>query len=327
MLLESILAIVLGALLPVHADQRTPEAIPLHATHVTNTPIPAFGFFGRAHCDAQGNLYFRIGKLTEYNKTEVLSFTPDGTDPKYFELPSLFGATTTYTSFQVMADGALNVLVLRQEPREWLVFHWAAGSGDSTHVRLDLPPGLLIENFATMENGDMVVFGHFGPSAAEDMRGRPYVAELTNSGTVKRALNSDLPQTNASDLRFYDSAFALDGGLLYFVEGNAIKVMSETGTAVRTLEPPKPVENATLASVAIANGRLAVWYRALPPHQDAGRFKLWLEVLDPITGQVQRVYEPGPDLYNMALCFTGRSFIFWNVNKNHFVQLISASID
>jgi len=281
-------------------------SVPLRVSSVTPLPAQGFNFFGHPQCDGAGNMYFRTGM--GYNSSQVVRVSPAATDALTYPLPPDF---PSFYLFQVSRGG--QVYLLLYSPDGPYLLTYKDDTSEPTRTKIDAPVGIEPRNFAVWSSGAVVLSGVYGDKAGE-LRGKPYAAEFSPAGKLRRSLVTE-PYAGDSAKALLslgaDAAASFDDrGYLYFLAGDEILVLTETAGVERRIKPPAPAAHLRMAILQAAKGQLAIWF-----HQDnlkAGdRIKTYLEIIDPVSGDVMRMYEPEAELESrLPVCFTGESFLF-----------------
>jgi hypothetical protein len=132
-----IVFLVCGAAVAIAQQPPTLEARPLHESSSKLLSVPGFSSFGWSQCDADGNLYFRIGQ--ELNKTAILRIGPDGSNHDLYTLPSEYADDTAYLQFRITPDGEIHVLVQHRDS-SYLVFSFERDSTTvASRTHLEMP--------------------------------------------------------------------------------------------------------------------------------------------------------------------------------------------
>lgn len=304
------------------ATPSSPELrpLPLRMSSATPLGVPGFGFFGHAQCDDSGNLYFRAGNIL--NASRVVRLSSKSSDVLSYALPPDF---VNFYAFQASRDGQLDLLI--RLPDGLYVLTYRDASSEPKRTRLEAPEAVEPANFAVWSSGAVVLSGNYG-SQADKLRGKPYAAEFAPSGKLLRLLGTNAAEADFSGKTVPRAAEAAagfdDAGYLYFIAGDEVLVMSESGEIARRFKPPLPADGFRMTKLEVAKAQLAIWF-----HQSSSKsgiqIKTYFEILDPVSGEVRRSYEPDPELGPAALCFTGDSFLFLGRTQGRW-QILTADV-
>lgn len=237
-------------------SRRQPKS--LHLSTTQSTTVPVFGFVGLPQTDEAGDLFFQLGPVHDAPKIFRLVRSDEGSS-EIFRLPAQF-SQSDLIDFTVTASGHVYLLTLDRKN----LYHAIRleADGDAKETKLDAPEGLWLSAIGAFENDTIFVVGHYGPDAAESLRGAQFAAIFNSSGK----LLSDLRQRLSARKAISDDTLKYNGytirpgmdGNLYLLEPNSVLAISASGAIVRRLKFIKPDPEDDAIGLSVSGGQLCV---------------------------------------------------------------------
>jgi len=170
-------------------------------------------------------------------------------------------------------------------------------------TRCDASGNVYFQVFTGSDDGTIWLSAYYAPRAAEQLRGKQYVAISDASGRLIKQLPSYLPdkhqgQTGAKTLEG-NAALGKDGNL-YLLGPEKIIVMSESGEVLRTIKFEKTNPQQIAMRVDVSDGLVAITLTTVDKNTPHDEYL----VLDSLTGNPFGLYEVDPTAPSKSmLCF------------------------
>jgi hypothetical protein len=287
------------------ASRRQPKV--LHPSSARTTIVPEFSFVGLPQTDEAGNLYFQLGPLHDAPKIFRLVRSDEGSS-EIFRLPAEFSQNDPI-DFTVTASGHVYLLTLDRKNLYHAIRLEADGNAKET--KLDAPEGLWLSAVGVFDNDTILVVGHYGPDAPENLRGTQYAALFDSSGKrlsdLRKRLSARKPISDTT-LKYngYTIRPGMDGNL-YLLEPNSVLAISASGAMVRRLKFVKPDPEDDAIGLSVSGGLLCIELNKVEPDK---LVKPKFLVLDAATGRDLGYFAP-PDEKSEWIGFTrDEGFIF-----------------
>lgn len=304
------------------STELSPRPLKYSGTRVLE--VPAFGAYGEAQCDDSGSVYSHLA-AGSYRRTAILRFDRSGKESTLYKLPDEFADSTAFMGFSVTPDGDVKAVVEDEEGHS-LVFAFDSDGNASSHVRLDLPVGVVATNIAEFSNGTLLFSGYYRKDAPEDMGGKRFIGLFHPSGKLLKRLDQDrndakvdFPQVGR--LQEGGATTARDGNI-YLLTSGKVLVISPSGQVQRTIPFSKPGSEFSAVRVQYSGGLLVVSFAKIGSSETIYRYL----VVNAWDGDPLGLYEPTPETGNTNLCFTrAEGFVFLKEDGKT-VTLISAGL-
>ncbi len=289
------------------------------------TEMPAAGLLGDLACDLDGNIYVRPG--TPLNPKESLLSLPVVRISRTGKV-SQFGSKTIeglprdaeILRFGIGADGRLHQIIHTIEKRKdalYLVSFSSEGqpASKSSFGESDWMPQL----FLPLPSGDFFITGT--KLSPEGKPGSTFAGIFGADAQLKRAVRPESASEITGDETFrfaINNVRLADDGNIYLLRASprpTVKVLNQTGEAVRDLVLQPPLPKASAGNFYVAQRRFLVIFRS-PAEKDlprATRYALY----DSDTGELRASYDPGPRRPILA-CFTGKEIIELSPKSGYF---------
>lgn len=284
---------------------RQPKA--LHADLSRATVVPEFSFIGLPEIDEAGNIYFQLGPLHSAAQIFRLVRSDEG-NSEILRVPAEFSKNDVI-DFTVTASGEVYLLTVDHK-NLYHVIRLESG-GNLKDIQLDAPAGLWLSALGVFENATGLVVGHFGPDAAEELRGMQYAALFDSFGKRLSDLREQFSVRKSTSDRSskYDGYAIRPGsdGNLYLLEPSLVRVVSASGATVRKLKFIKPDPDDDAIGLSVSGGMICIELsRAEPGATVKAKFLL----LDMVTGK-DMGYFSAPEQESTWIGFTPTDgFIF-----------------
>jgi len=237
-------------------SQRQPRV--LHRSSTKTTTVPEFGFVGLPQTDEDDNLYFQIGSPHSIPQFFRLVWSDEGSS-KIFGLPVEFTQNDPI-DFTITASG--QVYVLTMDPKNLYHAFRLEPDGDARETKLDTPKGLWLSALGVFDDDTILVVGHYGSDAPENLRGTQYAALFDSSGKWLSDLRKSLSRRKpiADTVPKYNGYTIRAGadGNLYLLEPNSVLVISASGEVVRRLKFKKPDPEEDATGLSVSGGLLCI---------------------------------------------------------------------
>ena len=306
---------------------RTPRTLVPSDMQEASILLP-FAYQANPKCDPSGNVYFHLAGHKGPLAT-ILRLSPDGKEEKLFSLPeeNAKKGYVSFTDYSVSPDGKVFMLVgIGQQM--YVVRFDSEGDLDKA-IPIDiLKEGLGIFNIAGFNSGTALLFGSYHSRVPADLRGKGYVATLDRADHLSVMPPPSLSSLDPGDIMQHEGVSAEDGNA-YFIAGDEILAISETGDIVRRIRLEKPDPKAAATSVRVS-GNWALVDLATPVNSEAKPDEPGTQVfyrfllLDAQTGETLGFYELPKELSGRSeVCFSqkeGLKFIRWENRKMKFFK-------
>lgn len=263
--------------------------------------------------------------MPNYRDSTIVKVRQNESQPIVFSLPSEFVHSTFFESFQVSSSGKVYVVAGDSTDGRQLLFRFDADGSLRGSTRLELPDGVRVRTFALFESsGSALVVGSCGPGAAVQLKGKPFVAIVDNSGRVTRNLKGIQGKNDDSSgsLDPGGGSFMGDDGRLYFRRDGSILAVDESGKVVRRIPLLIP-KNSTAGKIVVSEGMVAIWFQTASGDGDLG---LTLETTDLNAPRKVKLYSPSEELGNVAVNFTRAGGFVFLKSAGGKMQLLTAPL-
>jgi hypothetical protein len=329
-------AVVAGIAHGDQDDPSDPRSQPIALSADSSKVLPLASFSGELgpQCDANRNLFFRTGYTVK--TTVVLKVNSSDGSTTVFRPRDAKGEGSEFMAFHVTHGGEVGILVRGRRGEAYVYRFIQADPTEASSIELELQDGLDIydtRSFLILPNEHIILQGFFNEKAPPGNKGKSYLAEFSSSGklvrmTVDKSVKVT-PDKAASDMfggQAYHSgqtAAAQGGdGTIYLLTGNSVAVLSPDGTLKRHIKLSPPQNGFSAEFLYMHRGRLVVGFL----HSEVGKSaNMEYELLDPQSGELIRLYKPGPELGQNLVCWSDDGLIFMGSEKGH-VKLITASL-
>jgi hypothetical protein len=244
-------------------SRRQPKV--LRPSAAQTTTVPVFGFVGLPETDEAGNLYFQLGPLHDAPKIFRLERSNES-NSEIFRLPAEF-SKSDLIDFAVTPSGRVYLLTLDHKNLYHAIRLDADGGAKET--KLEAPEGLWLSAVGVFENETILVVGHYGPDAAETLRGKQYAAIFDSSGKPlsdlrKRLSARDAISDQPTKYNGYTIRSSVDGNL-YLLEQGSVLAISPSGSVVRRLKFIKPDPEADAVGLSVSGGLICIELNKMEP--------------------------------------------------------------
>ncbi len=309
------------------AAKQPPEPALLLPGSVKVTSMPAFGWIGPAQCDSDGNVYWHSGY--ELNAVTFLKLLADGSHVIYDPTDEDAGKLL-FIAYYVTSDGRLLVLVTNQREELYLL-KGGDDAGGFTRSKIDAIEGVgpwTIKSFVALPDGTLLLQGYFDEKAPKEEQGHAYLIELDSSGRVVRKSSDKMrPEAfkSASESGTGAPVIGADG-LIYFLESDKVVAVSRSGEVARRIPLHPPGEGYEAWQLNTSGGRLLITFLKSPGKKNGVRELARYSLLDLSTGEQLATYRPADELGNVLVCFSDEGLTFYRLNKDKYVELVTAPI-
>jgi len=297
----------------------------LEASSMKLVAAPDFAGLGTPVCDDDGNVFYHVGRIANYDDSTILRFSSSGDQYQVFKLPPDVAGSGIFGAFNVTPSGKLWISVFNQNG-ENLVYGFDSKGEVTSRVRYEVPEYLQPRLLAAFETDFFLLKGFFATAAGPKLANKSYAAILEPSGQVVRELSLNLPDVDSKSER----KSLPEGGIAVGSDGNAylllpdrVVVISQSGELVRQLSFEKPDREARATNVYVSGGLVAV---------DLSRSRknaidTTILVLDANTGDTVGYYEPSKELGNNLICFSrAQGFTFLGPFERDKLKLQTAAL-
>jgi hypothetical protein len=297
----------------------------LDSTGVTLVEAPDLGGYDSAVCDDDGNAYYHVGAVANYNDSTLFRLSHDPGEHKVYRLPPETAKDLIFGAFNVTPSGKVWVAAFNQQG-EMFAYSFDSDGQVASHVRFDVPPYLQPRELAAFETGAFLLKGYFADQAGPRLAGHQYAAILAPSGEVARNLNLNLPAADKKAAAKHipeGSVTVGSDGNAYLLLPDQIIVVSQSGQVVRRLPYQKPDAESRAVSLFVSGGLAAITLFKVNQH----KIDTTLLVLDTNTGDVFGYYKPSEELGNNPLCFSrADGFTFMRRAHDGRIEFLSAAL-
>jgi len=283
--------------------------------------VPAFGFYDFAKSDSDGNMYVHP---SEGYAQAVLRIAVSSSEPTLYALPVDLRDKFNLLDFAVTARGSVWVVADTTDHARTVAFEFDSKGQVKNRAEFDLPQGVNVYSFLASDQGTLLLSGLYGEMAAENLRGRSYVALFDQSGTLLRKLDeptvkvdlgkmSGAPQENGATVG--------DDGSFYLLDSKQITVLNPAGKPVRRIPISKPAAGLRLAGLYVSGGLAAVRLARLEKDHRVSFSYMVLNLFakQPPLGW----YAADPSIGDAAVAFSrAEGFTFYHVEQGtvHFIR-------
>lgn len=225
------------------ADERPvrplPEPTILIPFDMRESSVPPFTTEAHTICDKDGDMYFHLwnenGPLAN-----VLRLSHEGDEGKLFSPPEEYArkGQVAFTDFSVTPGGRVSMF-LGVGPQAYVFQFNRDGTLDKA-IPVELSIGLVITNIVAFDTGSTLLSGYYERAAPVELRGKSYLASLDSTGKINIASGSSFPEVKLDQDQLSSGAASTEDGNAYFLTGNDIQVISQTGEKVRQIHFEKP---------------------------------------------------------------------------------------
>jgi hypothetical protein len=298
---------------------------PLTPSSIRNVLVPPFNSMGNPACDADGDMYFHVGR--SFNDTEILRLSADGNEGKLFKLSDQFPDAGKFrlSDFSVAPSGTVYVLGGVSVKQKSMLLRFDEGGKPSEPIPLRIPADVIGDSIMATDNRMVLLFGYHDDNAPPDLKGKSYLALLDTSGAVRQELHISVPGADIAKLASGEASspgVALgDDGNFYLAGSNQILVISQGGELVGRIPFDNPYPKSTPARLQVSGGVIVVTLARIDGH-DA--YDSYLVLLNP-SGGVVGYYEPSKEQGNWVnMCYSPKQGLTFLKVENEQVKLLTA---
>ena len=114
---------------------------------------------------------------------------------------------------------------------------------------------------------------------------------------------------------------------MYVLEEDKVLAVSQSGEIVRRIPLHPPEEGYQAWQLNASGGRLLVTFFKSPQKGEKGvRLIARYALFDLSSGQQLATYRPADELGNVLVCFSDEGLKFYRLNKDEYVELVTAPI-
>lgn len=302
---------------------RPPRAEPpkiIQPASIRVAEVPPFPFYiDQTRCDRTGNLYFHV-ETSNSLESFIMRLSPDGRDGTAFRPSGDFSEKFLFAGFSVAPSGSVYVLAVASSDDQtpYLFGFDNDGTLKKNPTRLALPHHVVSDDITVFDSGVTFLFGHYIESAPPALRGKSYAGVFDVTGTLIRQLELSLPDFREGEVSA-GGAVAEDGNI-YFLAGNKITALSQTGEVVRRFTFKKPQPAGSLVGIRVSGGYALITVTISAPEIAKGAFSLAYLALDLSSGKPPGFYQLPRELdFADAVCYTrneGLTFVGVNSKKS-----------
>jgi hypothetical protein len=305
-----------------------PSTVPRRAlvpASVRPIEAPPFPYFlTETQCDNDGNLYFHV-KKGDYNATELLRLSPNGSSATLFTLSPDFAAKVYFSGFSVTPDG--EVYALESDSKQTFLVDFDADGTMRSPSPVELSEHLVTTEVLALGHGELLYSGYYAVGAPKQLQGKTLVAIIDASGKLRRRVDLSIPAVDASMASNLPSEAggAVDrSGNLYFLTSTEIAVLAQDGTVVRRISFQKPDSKSAAIHLRIAGSTAAI---TLATDKANSGVEMSYLLVSTETGKTLALYEPSSELKTADdVCFSSEvGFTFVNV-RNGKMELVTAPV-
>ena len=256
--------------------------------------VPAFGFFGSARADDDGNIFIHPAPYQEVN---ILEIVPSSDDTVVYKLSDEQARKYAFYDFSVTPAGKVWALVNETGSPELLAIEFNSKGEAKNPVRLETSENIEATGFLALDSNVLFVAGNYTDKAVEAQRGRPFLAIFNTSGELVKNLVSNAPSfghvtVSGGELR-EGACTAADDGNAYFLDKDSVVSISPVGDIGKRTHFVKPNPDLMAAGLYVSHGWAAIRFHKHNPDQTVEKNLL---VIDLSTGEVMGWYEGSADV-------------------------------
>jgi hypothetical protein len=314
-------------------ERSKPTLTTLVPSDIHDASVPLFSYQANPQCDTSGNMYFHPWS-SKGPLANILRVSPDGNEGKLLSVPEEYSqrGQVSFTDFSVSPGG--NVFVLLGIGSQAYIFRFDSSGDLDKAIPVDVSQqGLGVYHIAGFDSGAALLFGNYdgGP---DELKGSGYLAVLDRADHLSLAPPLALSKMGLEDEMQRGGASAQDGDA-YFISGDDILVISQTGEMLRRIRVEKPDPRASLQNIRVSgNWALIDLVRPIVAgNSEAKSFEpgtpasYQFLLVDTFEGETLGFYELPKDLSHLSeVCFSRNEGLkFMRIEKGK-VKLFVASL-
>ncbi len=285
--------------------------------------VPAFGFFGSARADDNGNIFIHPAPFQEVN---ILEIVPSSDDTVVYKLSDEQAKKYTFCDYSVTPSGKVWALMNETGSPELRAIEFNSGGEAKKPVRLDTPETIEATGFLALDSNVLFVSGHYTDKAADAQRGQPFLGIFNTSGELVKNLDHNIPAFNhvkvsgGRELR-EGACTPADDGNAYFVDKDSVVSITPVGEIGKRTHFAKPASDLTAAGLYVSHGWAAIRFHK---HNSDQTVEKSLLVIDLSTGEVMGWYEGSADVGYSDVGFSPNEGFTFIANDHGKVKIVHA---
>lgn len=291
--------------------------------------LPPFASEAHPQCDGAGNIYFHLWS-SDGSLANLMRLSPDEKEGLLVGLPDEYARAglVTFTDYSVTPNGEVQMLAGVQP--QLYVFHFDSDGKFDKAVPVETPKeGAVISNIVAFQNGASLLIGNYNGGAPPQLKGKSYLATVDPSGKQSPVVQTRLPNVDLNVEDFSPGTASGEDGNAYFLSGDYVWVLSQTGEVVRRIHFHKPDPQDVPVNVRVSANWAVIDLATPPPpvdHPGAAReaqpFAFRFLLVDAISGDTVGLYELPKELRTLdEVCFSrqqGLTFMTRDKGKTAF---------
>jgi hypothetical protein len=317
-------------------DKRAPrEPTLLVPSDSHEADVPPFASEAHPQCDKAGNIYFHLWN-NNGSMANIMRLPPAANEGKLLGVPDEYAQAgrVVFNDYSVAPSGKVQMFigVMGADAKPYILKFDADGEFDKA-VPFALADGVVITNIVAFDNGATLLVGHYNKAAPTELKGKSYLVTLDAYGKLNRVEHALLPNANFDAEDLSPGASSSDDGNAYFLFGDYVWVLSQTGEVVQRIHIEKPDPNDQPANVRVSGNWIVVDLATRTPspdHPDADRSEQPISfrflLVDVIGGQTIGLYELPKELRGLdEVCFSRKEGLKFMKRQKGKVNFFSAS--
>lgn len=243
----------------VFAAELSPSVLPtiLRSSSEKILTVPAFGFFGPAQSDQEGDVFIHPAPFEEVN---ILKISPSS-DTVVYKLPPDVAGKVSFYDYSVTPSGTVWALVNKSGSPELEVIEFSNTGEMKSPILIQMSDQLFVNRFVVLEGGAILIGGFYTDKASENLQGHSMLGVFDSSGRMVRNLGDnfkklDLAKVNNSPQE--GGTVAGDDGNAYLVDSEKILVISPGGEITKRITLHKPSVDVLAAGIYVSKGEAAL---------------------------------------------------------------------
>jgi hypothetical protein len=285
-------------------------------------------FWGDGHnrCDDRGDIFIHDDPGFTGAKRVLRLTADDDYRPTQYKLPEKWAKDSQFIAYDVVPSGKIWMLTQAAD-HSYQLFGITSDSEEPSETDVEVPDHVFVIGITVSQTGGFLLSGFFDGKAADDYRGKRFIAFYDASGRVIKRLDSPaLGEINLSDTKKHLMQNGLttgSDGNFYFVSNDKILVFSPAGEQVRSFYFDKPDPSVIPIWLAISGGLVSIEF---VKEQKDGVLSMTYLVLDQFSGEPYGLYVPSPEAGHNASCFSrGLGYTFLNLTNGK-LRVITAPL-
>jgi hypothetical protein len=287
--------------------------------------VPAFGFFGSAQADDDGNIFIHRAPCQEVN---ILEIVPSSDDTVVYKLSDEQTKQYTFYDYSVTPGGKVWALMNEIGSPELRAIEFNSQGEAKTPVRLDTPEDIEATGFLALDSNVLFVSGNYTDRAAGAQKGLPFLGIFNTSGELIKKLDHNIPAFNqvklsgGGELR-EGACTAADDGNAYFVDKDSVVSITPVGDVGKRTHFAKPASDLNAAGLHVSHGWAAIRFHK---HNSDQTVEKSLLVIDLSTGEVMGWYQGSADVGYSDVGFSPNEGFTFIANDHGKMKIVHAKL-